>query len=42
MNRGIEMNFNNNNEWKSYVTDAIITALVVITYSATLGFSLTV
>ncbi len=36
------MNFNNNNEWKSYVTEVIITACVVIAYSATLGFSLKV
>lgn len=35
------MNFNNNNEWKSYITEIIITACVVIVYISTFGMAIT-
>ena len=34
------MNFNNNDEWKSYVTEVIVIALVLIAYTATFGMAL--
>jgi len=36
------MNFNTNNEWKSYVTEVMICGIVFIVYIATFGLSLKV
>lgn len=34
------MNFNNNNEWKTYVQDIVILAAVVIISTATMGMAM--
>jgi hypothetical protein len=34
------MNFNNNNEWKSYVTDIVILSIIMIAYTATMGMAM--